>query len=128
SGILAEGYAAQADRTRRTLKQAFKQAVRWELLTRNPAEAVDPVERPPTERHFLTPSQIELLLHVTRGWRCRPVFALAIYSGLRIGELLALRWMDVAEDGVTVRRTLSEGSKTGYAPPKTKAGQRTVPV
>lgn len=128
SGLLAEGYPAQADRTRRTLKQAFGQAVKWELLTRNPAEAVDPVERPETERYFLTEPQIEALLEVTRGWRCRPVFALGIYSGLRIGELLALQWKHVTDDSVLVRRTLSEGSPTGYAPPKTKAGIRDVPV
>lgn len=128
SGLIAEGHPAQADRTRRTLKQAFKQAVRWELLTRNPAEAVEPVERPPKDRHFLTEPQIETLLEVTRGWRCRPVFALGIYSGLRIGELLALQWKHITDDSVLVRRTLSEGSETGYAAPKTRAGIRDVPV
>lgn len=126
--IQSQGYYAQADRTRRTLKQAFKQAVRWQLLTRNPVDGVDPVERPEIERYYLTERQVMHLMSATGKLKARPLYALAIYSGLRVGELLALQWRHVGLDSVRVERTVSEGSATGYAPPKTTAGRRTVPV
>lgn len=127
--IQEAGHAAQADRTRRTLKQAFRQAVRWELLHRSPAENIEPVAQPITTRYFLTEAQIVRLLSVTeQHYVCHPVYALGIYSGLRAGELLALQWRNVLPDGVHVERTVSAGSASGFGPPKTKAGVRTVPV
>lgn len=125
---IARKHPAQADKCRRTLKQALKQAVRWELLTRNPAEHVEPVKQRETIRAVLTPAQIVVLLDAMRGLTYYPLVSLAIHSGLRMGELLALRWRDVGRDELRVTRTLSEGSATGFAPPKTKAGRRRVPV
>lgn len=121
-------HAAQADKCRRTLKQALKQAVRWELLTRNPAEHIEPVRQKETKRGVLTPAQVVILLDAMRGQVYYPIVCLAIHSGLRIGELLALQWKHVTKDSVTVARTVSAGAESGYAPPKTKAGVRTVPV
>lgn len=128
TAIQSDGWTAQAEKVRRTLKQALRQAVKWELLTRNPAEHLEPLERDETKRSVLTPAQVVLLLDAMRGLTYHALIALAIHSGLRIGELLALRWRDITDDSVVVRRTLSEGAPTGYAPPKTKAGFREVPV
>lgn len=119
---------ALAERCRRTLKQALRQAVRWELLTRSPAEHVEPVKQRETVRGVLTPAQVTVLLDALRGQVYYPLLTLAIHSGLRMGELLALQWRNVGSDHVKVTRTVSEGAPGGYAPPKTKAGKRTVPV
>lgn len=124
SPLEIKGYAAEADKLRRTLKSALRQAVKWGYLRSNPAELVDPIRKPPTERAVLTRDQAALVL-AAAGKTYRPMFLLALHSGLRIGELLALTWADVSSDSVTVRRTVSGKS---YAPPKTKAGRRRVPV
>lgn len=126
--VISRPHAAQADKCRRTLKQALRQAVRWELLSRSPAEHIEPVRQPETVRGVLTPAQVVLLLDAMRGQAYYGIVALAIHSGLRLGELLALRWRDVTADSVRVTRTVSEGAPGGYAPPKTRAGVRTVPV
>src|SRR5205085_11916728 len=56
----------------------------------------------------------------------RPVLATAIFTGLRQGELLGLKWGDIDFDGrvVHVRRQLDR--KGGYAEPKTPRALRTV--
>lgn len=122
------GHPAEADKLRRTLKTAMRQAVKWGYLRSSPVEQVDPIQRPATERSVLTRSQAQLLLAACDGKVYFRLFLLALHSGLRIGELLALTWADVDMDSVRVRRTVSVGSPTGYAPPKTKAGRRRVPV
>lgn len=119
-----KGYAAEADKLRRVLKSAMKQAVKWGYLRSSPVELIDPIRRPPIERGVLTRDQAAAVL-AAAGRTYHGMFLLALHSGLRIGELLALTWADVDASSVTVRRTVSG---KGYAPPKTKAGRRRVPV
>lgn len=126
--LQARGLAAKADKCRRTLKQALKQAERWELLERSPARHVDPVRRPPPERGVWTQDQVDAFLEASRSSVYHPLFMLAIYSGLRRGELLALRWRDVSSSHVHVARTFSRDAAEGYHPPKTRAGDRYVPI
>ena len=76
----------------RVLKQALGQAVRWELLNRNPADAVDPpkVDWKPMQTYDLP--QTADVIEAVRG---RPLFIpvlLAVLCGLRRGEICALRW------------------------------------
>lgn len=79
----------------RVLKQALAQAVRWQLLIRNPVDAVDP---PKVERHRMTTydmPQTAALLDVVRGTRLFVPTMLAVLCGLRRGEIAALRWRNV---------------------------------
>jgi integrase len=79
----------------RVLKQALTQAVGWQLLIRNPVEAVDP---PKVERHRMTTydmSQTAALIDAVRG---TPMFIptlLSVLCGMRRGEITALRWRNV---------------------------------
>jgi integrase len=52
---------------------------------------------------------------------------LAILSGLRRGEIFALRWRDIDEDGrhLTVREAVYDGA---FSTPKTEAGSRRIPL
>ncbi|BBC00103.1 tyrosine-type recombinase/integrase [Bradyrhizobium elkanii] len=79
----------------RVLKQALIQAVRWELIPRNPADAVDPpkVDWKPMQTYDLP--QTAELIEAVRG---TPIFIpalLAVLCGLRRGEICALRWRNV---------------------------------
>ena len=112
----------------RLIKQALGQAVRWELLSRNPADAVDP---PKIERGSLTTydmTQTVKLLEELRGSRLRLPVLLGVMCGLRRGEIVALRWshMDLAAGKMTVVES-AEQTAAGirYKPPKSGRG-RTV--
>lgn len=76
----------------RILKQALGQAVKWELLHRNPADAVDPprVERAAMNTFDLL--QTAELISAFRGTRMLVPTLLAVLCGLRRGEIAALRW------------------------------------
>ena len=60
---------------------------------------------------------------------------IALYTGLRIGELCALKWDDITEDSITVRRTVQRlskpdgsGTELHIGPPKTKTSLRQIPI
>jgi integrase len=79
----------------RVLKQALKQAVQWEMIHRNPADAVRP---PKVEKHRFTTydmSQTAALLEAVEGQRIYIPVLLAALCGLRRGEIAALRWCNV---------------------------------
>lgn len=108
----------------RVLKQALSQAVKWELLTRNPADAVDPpkVEWKPVSTYDLP--QTAQLLEAVRG---KPIFMpalLAVMCGLRRGEICALRWRSVDLDGAQLSIIESvEQTKSGLRFKSPKSGK-----
>lgn len=88
------------------------------------------VDAPAKARPHLAPLSAEdaqAFLAATWEDRAGPLYALAITTGLRQGELLALRWADVDLDGATlaVHHTLTRGSRT-LAEPKTDRARRTL--
>lgn len=119
---------AAADKLRRYSHQVFAQAVRWGLLSRNPVEGVARVRRPPVRREAWTLEQARAFLKAANASPYYPLFYAAITTGLRQGELIALRWGDVKVDHVLVRRTYSQRAPGRVQAPKTKASNRRVPV
>jgi integrase len=112
----------------RVLKQALGQAVRWELLTRNPADAVDPpkVDWKPMLTYDLP--QTAELIEAVRGTPLLIPALLAVLCGLRRGEICALRWRNV--DFLTGQLSVVESmeqTKTGLRFKSPKSGKgRTV--
>lgn len=108
------------------LHRALYQAVRWELIPRNVADATDPPQPARDEIRPLDREQARALLETARGDRLEAVYELALTTGLRIGELLALRWKDLnLEDRIMrVSRTLS-AAKEGprFTSPKSGKGR-----
>src|SRR5262245_45800202 len=110
---------------------ALKQAVRDEIIGRNVAELVAVSKGEKAEPATYTTEQARQFLRAIAGDRLEALYILAINTGLRLGELLALRWQDVDfENGVlNVNLTWSRdyhGRKMGR--PKTQAGRRTVAI
>jgi integrase len=82
----------------RVLKQALKQAVRWEMLHRNPADAIDAPKVERTQTKALDVPQAVELIEAVRGQRVFLPVVLAMMCGLRRGEIAALRWRHVSLD------------------------------
>ncbi len=79
------------------LKRALKQAVMDGLIPRNAAEAVRPPQLVRDEIHPLNTDQVRALLKsaAEAGDRLHTLYAVAVRTGMRPGEMLALRWSDV---------------------------------
>ncbi|WP_432982173.1 site-specific integrase [Dactylosporangium sp. CA-233914] len=113
------------------LRNALQAAVREELLQRNVAKLVQ-IAAPHYEvNRGLTVEQGRMLLKAAHDDRLHALYVLALYLGLRRGELLGLQWSDVDLDAqaVTVRRTLQRvGGELRAVTPKTRTSRRTVPL
>lgn len=122
--------ADRANKARRTLYGALKQAVRWQLLARNPVEAVDPMKHERKEMTLWTAEQAAKFLDVARAHRLYPLFYLAMSTGLRSCELLGLRWQDVSGDKLKIRQTyVKVGNQLVLQnTAKSKKGRRTVVI
>lgn len=79
----------------RVLKQAIGQAVKWEILNRNPVDAVDPPKsvRAPMQTYDL--DQTAELIEAMRPTRMFVPTLLAVLCGMRRGEIAALTWKNV---------------------------------
>ena len=125
--------------------RVLKDAVRWELLSRNPADmASPPVARGSSrELRVWTAQQLRAFLAASREHRGRGgtigidrlycAWVVAATTGLRRGELLGLRWRDVDLDRsvLSVRQTvglvMKDGKRAiGYGVPKTDQSRRAV--
>jgi integrase len=79
----------------RVIKQALAHAVRWEIISRSPADAVDPpkVERAAMSTYDM--AQTVELLEAVRDTRLLIPVVLGVLCGMRRGEIIALRWRQV---------------------------------
>ena len=127
---LDSGYASRTvNYIHVTLHKALKQAVMDGLIPRNATDAVKSPRPASKEIRPLNREQARTLLNAARGDRFEAVYVLAITTGLREGELLALRWedIDLEESKLSVRRSLSV-TKAGlsFHAPKSAKSRRSV--
>jgi integrase len=117
---------------RSVLHRAFTQATRWNLIPRNVVELADAPRVERREPSALTQEQLYTFLDAIQGHPREPLWTVMLFSGLRFGEVAALRWSDVdLPAGVlAVRHTLtrSPGGAWQLTPPKTKASRRILPL
>lgn len=109
------------------LRRALVTAERWGMVSRNVAKLVDPPRVPRHEISPLTPEEAKLLMDSSADDRYRALYLTALATGLRQGELLALRWEDVDLDAgrLHVRHTLANvAGKLTLLEPKTDRSRR----
>lgn len=118
--------------THAVLHRALRQAVKWSLVPRNVAEAVDPPRVRREEITPLSPDQSRAFLAAAEGDRYEALYVVALTCGLRQGEVLGLKWSDVDLEARTMRvsRQVQRHRDRGglvFAEPK-NASRRTVPL
>ena len=106
----------------RLLQQCLDQAIRDGLLTENPAKAFRYRKSMTVKANIMTPLEMEDYLDAAEQLGYLPMFMLALTTGIRQGELIALKWSDldmkkrtltIAEKRAVERRELVEyGSQT----------------
>jgi len=114
----------------RVLRGALQHALRWQLIARNPADAVEPPRPDRYEIPALGPEQIGRLLQAGDETRHGALVHTALMTGLRLGELLGLRWQDADMDAqvLHVRQTCQWVNGQGFIfrEPKTHRSTRAV--
>jgi integrase len=82
----------------RLLAQSLKQAVKWQLIARNPCDAVSPPRVERRQMQVLDADATAALIDAVRGRSLFMPIVLGVLCGLRRGEIAALRWRDVDFD------------------------------
>lgn len=124
------------------MSSALSQAVKNGLITRNPADALSLPKGKKKKVGAFTPTEQAALLEQVKNHRLYALFVTALGTGMRIGEIIALRWSDIdfTQNELTVsaamyrsRDRTETGEATGHSSnkvgePKTQAGNRTIPL
>jgi integrase len=121
--------AATVQKIHAVLHKALAQALKWNMIARNAADGVKAPRPAPEEMHPLSPDEARKLIEAVRGDKLEALYVLAVHTGMRQGELLALKWEDVDlnEGIIHIRRTLARsGGRIALGEPKTKGSRRPV--
>ena len=112
------------------LHSSLDNAVRWNLISRNVASLVSPPKIARHEPTILNAEDTKRLLEYARGNRMYAIILIAVTTGLRRGEILALHWNDInLQDGTLyVHRTMNLFTGYGFVEndSKTKASRRKI--
>jgi integrase len=111
------------------LHRALADAVRWGMVSRNVAGLVRPPRITSQEMKTLSAAEARVLCQAAAGSRFEALYVLAVTTGMRQGELLALKWSAVnLEQGVVRVTGTVTRSEYGLSitPPKTLRSRRAV--
>ena len=120
--------------THAVLSSALKQAVKWEMIFRNPAAVVDLPRQARKEMRAMTLDEASKFLDAVKDTRMSALFIFALTTGMRPQEYLALKWSDIdlKKGTATVRRAIVWSQKKGvgwhFDEPKTSRSRRTIPL
>lgn len=129
----AEDYApATVYRRHATLSSALRWAVGSGVVDRNVCEVARPQARPQTRARALSVDEARALARACESEWYGPVILAALLTGMRVGELIALRWPNVESQRdprrIHVFEALSEKDRPGMPSAPKNGGTRTIPV
>jgi integrase len=114
----------------RVLSKALREAARHDLVVKNVAAEEGAPKVQAEEMVILTPEQLADLPDRLAGYKIRSRVIVALFTGMRRGEVLALRWRNVDLDGkiIRIREALEETKEHGvrFKSTKTKSGRRDI--
>lgn len=113
------------------LNRAYRDAIRWELISTNPVTvSVKPKRGHFEQPHWETSTAGEFLRRVQDD-RLAAIWQLLVTTGCRRGELLGLRWCDVDLDAATItirRARVLAGRTVIFETPKSAKSRRTIAI
>ena len=136
----AGGYSpATVKRVHAIISSIMSTAVQWGIVTENPCRRIRPPRQEKGEASFFTPEQAAMFLdELDRETREGTIplqhnifFQMALFCGLRRGEIVALQWQDIDFGGGTVtvnKSTAIVGGKRHQKAPKNRTSERVVSV
>jgi integrase len=118
--IRLEHSPSEARRSHTIAGIALKQALRWQLVSRNIKEAVTQPKVVKKEMQTWNPKEAVSFLNTARSSQWHALFVLALGVGLRAGEMLGLRWQDVDTVGgwLQIEQQMLEVKGFKFGPPK----------
>lgn len=111
------------------LHRVLNQAVKWELIYRNPCDSVTPPrvdKRPPS---VWTVNEAKAFLGAVTGHRWEGIYLIALTTGARRGEILGMEWQNINwnKGTITIVKTVNEiRGRATVGDPKTKLSRRTI--
>jgi len=131
SKMSEQGLSAQTIlHTHKLLSQTLRQAIKWQLLVRNVCEAVDPPRARRKQMSALDTADVQVFLEAIKGSPYMHLFYVMLYTGLRRGETLGLRWCDVdlAKETISVNQNVVRLHNNGLSvrEPKTPYSRRLI--
>jgi len=117
---------------RNTLSKAFQTALDWELIKKNPIERVKLPKIEKNEKHIWTVEEAKQFLDHCEVLRWKVAFSLALHTGLRRGELMALKWqnIDLENRTIKIKESLAYTKEQGlfFTTPKTANSVRELVI
>jgi integrase len=110
------------------IKRIFQVALDLGYITHNPAQGLQ-VRVPESDKKVLTNAEAQIFLSEAKSTNHRfyPVWLMALFTGMRSGELYALRWTDIDLEAKTICVGRSWSSKNGFTTTKNQKS-RVVPI
>lgn len=110
------------------LNSALQSALRWQLIAVNPARLVDLPRQVRREMRSLSADEAASFLAAAKDTRFEALWTILLTAGLRPCEALALKWSDLLDDRLQIRRSLAWVPQQGpvFSEPKTAGGRRVV--
>ena len=132
SSMISRGLSSSTvGKAHRLLKQALKHAVIDGVLDRNPMDSVKPPRRDSKDPNALDREGRSKLLYLLESMDDCPLkraVYIALLTGMRRGEICALRWSDIDTE-IHVRQSVGIGESGAYLKaPKSYAGRRSIPI
>lgn len=97
----------------RTLKAAFNKAVVWNYIEDNPFNKIKTPKVPKSFPVFISESELIEILNNTETQFMKDIFTTAFYTGMRLGELLNMKWnwIDFSQNIITIKNSSEFNSK-----------------
>jgi len=97
-----------------TAYSSLQRAMINRYVMQNVAAMVDPPKFEKKEIEIFTPAEVGLLMSVAADHRYYLIFLLAFTTGMRLGELLGLRWEDILKNEIYLRQNLQRTVEEGF--------------